>query len=69
MTIEISDKMYAILVRLASCRTWDERDQEYCPPSYGRDQEYCPPSYGNGFNDGQITLARTFLDEVEIVHP
>ena len=56
MVIELSDAMYALLVRLASDPTCDENDEEYYP------------DYHDGVDDGKITLARAFLDEAVIIH-
>ena len=55
MVIEISDAMFARLTKLSRCSTCDEMD-------------IYRPDYENGVDDGEIGLARTFLDEAVIVH-
>ena len=56
MVIELSDVMFAEMVKLACKQTCEEMDEEYCP------------DYDDGVDDGKIILARTFLDEAVIVH-
>ena len=55
MVIELSDAMYARLVKLANRQT------------SGEGNEYCP-DWDDGYGDGQIILAREFLDEAVITH-
>ena len=47
--------MYARLVKLANRQTSDEGGRDW-------------PDYHNAFDDGQIILAREFLDEAVITH-
>ena len=55
MVIELSDAMYARLVKLANRHTSDEGNE-------------FSPDYDDGYGDGQIILAREFLDEAVITH-
>ena len=56
MVIELSDAMFAKLVKLSRSLTYEE--------AWGEKSS----KYRDGESDGQIGLARTFLDEAVIIH-
>lgn len=67
MVIEISDEMFARLVRLAKNKTCNELGDE-SGYGYNPNEAGAGDAYSDGEDDGQILLARAFLDEAVIVH-
>ena len=67
MVIEISDAMFARLVKLSERQTCVEAGEEggY---GYNPNEEDAEDAYSDGEIDGQIDLAREFLDEAVIIH-